>query len=163
MKPRNKNINNEPNLSNVMYHDLDTWVVNDILLRNDKIYSNKGIEARVPFLDKDLITNYLMASDLKKYGFFFKSKKILKNSYNKELKYTLKKKSGFNTPFAGWLREGLFEFAKKILSKEYYNSSELINFDECEKLLKKHKKNYYDPFLIWNVINLQIFLRKFKI
>jgi len=157
------NINNEPNLSNVMYHDLDTWVVNDILLRNDKIYSNKGIEARVPFLDKDLITNYLMASDLKKYGFFFKSKKILKNSYNKELKYTLKKKSGFNTPFAGWLREGLFEFAKKILSKEYYNSSELINFDECEKLLKKHKKNYYDPFLIWNVINLQIFLRKFKI
>ena len=146
-----------------MYHDLDTWVVNDILLRNDKIYSNKGIEARVPFLDKDLITNYLMASDLKKYGFFFKSKKILKNSYNKELKYTLKKKSGFNTPFAGWLREGLFEFAKKILSKEYYNSSELINFDECEKLLKKHKKNYYDPFLIWNVINLQIFLRKFKI
>lgn len=157
------NINNEPNLSNVMYHDLDTWVVNDILLRNDKIYSNKGIEARVPFLDKDLITNYLMASDFKKYGLFFKSKNILKNSYEKELKYTLKKKLGFNSPFAGWLREGLFEFAKAILSKEYYNSSELINFDECEKLLKNHKKNYYDPFLIWNVINLQIFLRKFKI
>ena len=27
-----------------MYHDLDTWVPNDILLRNDKIYANKGID-----------------------------------------------------------------------------------------------------------------------
>ena len=157
------NINNEPNLSNVMYHDLDTWVVNDILLRNDKIYSHNGIEARVPFLDKNIIENYLMANDLKKFGLSFSSKKILKNLFKTELQDILKKKSGFNTPFAGWLREGLFEFAKAILSKEYYNSSELINFNECEKLLKNHKKNYYDPFLIWNVINLQIFLRKFKI
>ena len=157
------NINNEPNLSNVMYHDLDTWVVNDILLRNDKIYSHNGIEARVPFLDKNIIENYLMVNDLKKFGLSFSSKKILKNLFKTELQDILKKKSGFNTPFAGWLREGLFEFAKAILSKEYYNSSELINFNECEKLLKNHKKNYYDPFLIWNVINLQIFLRKFKI
>ena len=38
------NFDNNPNLSNVMFHDLDTWVVNDILLENDKIYGNKGIE-----------------------------------------------------------------------------------------------------------------------
>lgn len=146
-----------------MYHDLDTWVVNDILLRNDKIYSHRGIEARVPFLDKDIIQNYLMADDLKKFGFTFSSKKILKDLFKNELKDILKKKSGFNTPFAGWLRKDLYKFAKEILSKNYYNSSQLINFDECEKLLNNHKKNYFDPFLIWNVINLQIFLRKFKI
>ena len=54
-------------LSSVMFHDLDTWIVNDILLRNDKIYSNKGIEVRVPFLDKNLVTKYLMASDFQKF------------------------------------------------------------------------------------------------
>ena len=48
-----------------MFHDFDTWIVNDVLLRNDKIYSNKGIELRVPFLDKDLVDKYLMSSDLK--------------------------------------------------------------------------------------------------
>ena len=31
------NLDNYPNLSNAMFHDLDTWVPNDILIRNDKI------------------------------------------------------------------------------------------------------------------------------
>ncbi len=158
-----KKSNFKPELSNVMAHDLDTWVVNDILLRNDKIYSNKGIELRVPFLDKDLIKNYLMATDLQKFGYRFRNKNLLIKSFKKELSETLKKKYGFNTPFAGWLRSELYEYAKSVLSKEYYDSSSIIDLDECQKLLDLHKKKYYDPFLIWNVINLQIFLRKFKI
>ena len=152
----------KPKLSNVMAHDLDTWVVNDILLRNDKIYSNQGIETRVPFLDKDLITKYLMATDFQKFGYQFKNKNLLIKNYKKELAGTLKKKYGFNTPFAGWLRSELYEYAKSILSKDYYNSSNIINLEECQKLLFQHKKNYYDPFLLWNVINMQIFLRKHK-
>ena len=51
------NFDNSPKLSNVMLHDLDTWVPNDILNRNDKIYGDSGIELRVPFLDKNLIEN----------------------------------------------------------------------------------------------------------
>ena len=80
-----------PKLSNVMAHDLDTWVVNDILLRNDKIYSNQGIETRVPFLDKDLIKKYLMATDFQKFGYQFKNKNLLIKNYKKELAGTLKK------------------------------------------------------------------------
>ena len=84
------------NLSSVMYHDLDTWIPNDILLRNDKIYANKAIEVRVPFLDKDIIENFLMISDFKKFGLFFRNKNILMKSYKKVLKMTTKKKLGFN-------------------------------------------------------------------
>ena len=64
-----------------MYHDLDTWVPNDILVRNDKIYGNNGIEARVPFLDKNIIEDYLMLKNIKKYGLFLKSKNILLKNY----------------------------------------------------------------------------------
>ena len=53
-----------------MYHDLDTWIQNDVLLRNDKIYANSSIELRVPFLDQKIIENYLMINDYEKYGFF---------------------------------------------------------------------------------------------
>ena len=158
-----KNLNNNPNLANVMYHDLDTWVPNDILLRNDKIYSNKGIEARVPFLDKNIIEKFLMTNDYKKFGLFFNSKNLLKKSYKKELNMTLKNKLGFNSPFAGWLRNELYEFAQGVLSKNYYDSSSYINLSECQKLIKKHKDEYCDPYLIWNLISLQIFLRKFKL
>ena len=69
------NIGNDPKLSNVMYHDLDTWVPNDILNRNDKIYGDKGIEVRVPFLDRKIIENNLMVNSFKKYGYLLRSKK----------------------------------------------------------------------------------------
>jgi asparagine synthase (glutamine-hydrolysing) len=156
------NINNHPNLSNVMLHDLDTWVPNDILVRNDKIYGNKGIEARVPFLDKKIIEDYLMLKDFKKYGVLFKSKNILLKNYKGLNKFILKKKIGFNSPFAGWLRKEIYEFGKEILSKQYYNSSDIIDLEFSQKLLSKHREEYCDPYLIWNLISLQIFLRKYK-
>jgi len=156
------NIDNHPNLSNAMFHDLDTWVPNDILIRNDKIYSNEGIEARVPFLDKNIIEDYLMLRDFKKYGFLFKSKNILIKNYKNLNNQILQKKRGFNSPFAAWLRQEIFKFGKDILSKNYYDSSHIIDLEFCQKLIVKHKKEYCDPYLIWNLISLQIFLRKHK-
>ncbi len=156
------NFDNNPNLSNVMLHDLDTWVPNDILVRNDKIYGNKGIEARVPFLDKNLIESYLMMSDFKKYGPLFKSKNILLKNYKGLNKFILKKKKGFVAPFINWLRKEIYEFGKDILSEQYYNSSKIIDLEYSQKLLSKHKEDYCDPYLIWNLISLQIFLRKHK-
>tara|TARA_B100000902_G_scaffold239996_2_gene227286 strand:- start:7484 stop:9268 length:1785 start_codon:yes stop_codon:yes gene_type:complete len=155
-----KNLKYEANLTNVMFHDLDTWVPNDILNRNDKIYGDKGIEARVPFLDKNIIENYLKLNNFKKFGIFFKSKNILLKEYKKNLKFSVKKKLGFNSPFAGWLRNDIYEFASNILSKEYYNSTNILDLDYCQKLLQKHKTQYCDPYLIWNLLSLQIFLRK---
>ena len=145
-----------------MLHDLDTWVPNDILVRNDKIYGNKGIEARVPFLDKNLIERYLMMSDFKKYGPLFKSKNILLKNYKGLSKFILKKKKGFVAPFINWLRKEIYEFGKDILSEQYYNSSKIIDLEYSQKLLSKHKEDYCDPYLIWNLISLQIFLRKHK-
>lgn len=154
------NISNEAILSNVMYHDLDTWVPNDILNRNDKIYGDRGIEVRVPFLDKEIIENYLMVKDFKKYGIFFKNKNLLLKNFRNINKLTLNKKLGFNSPFAGWLRSDIYNFAKDVLNKSYYDSSQIIDLNFCNKLLKNHKEKYSDPYLIWNLISLQIFLRK---
>ena len=56
----------------------------------------------------------------------------------------------------------LAKHGKEILSKYYYDSSDIINFGFCQKLIEKHKKEYCDTYLIWNLISLQIFLRKHK-
>tara|TARA_Y100001958_G_C21238325_1_gene565321 strand:- start:153 stop:1934 length:1782 start_codon:yes stop_codon:yes gene_type:complete len=167
-KQFNKNLNHSSDLdpktklSYIMYHDLDTWIQNDVLLRNDKIYANSSIELRVPFLDQKIIENYLMINDYEKFGFFLKYKNLIIKNFKEELKLSINQKLGFNTPFASYLRTELFDFAKNILSKEYYNSSSLIDFNECSNLLNKHKHKYFDPYLIWNLVSLQIFLRKFR-
>ena len=159
-----KNLNfsnsyNSPRLNNLMFRDLETWVVNDICLRNDKIYSNKGIEARVPFLDKEIINNFLMYPEYKKYGLYFENKKLLKSIFQRDKSF-LKKKYGFNPPFASWLKEEMFSFAKQILSKNYYDSSHLIDLNNVCKLLEIHKERYFNPYLIWNIMNFQIFLKQ---
>ena len=43
------------------------------------------------------------------------------------------------------VKKELFEFANLILSKDYYNSSNIIDLDECKKLINKHKNEYFDP------------------
>ena len=52
---------------------------------------------------------------------FLKYKNLIIKNFKEELKLTINQKLGFNTPFASYLRTELFDFAKNILSKEYYN------------------------------------------
>ena len=39
----------------------------------------------------------------------------------------------------------------------------ILNFDNIQEMLVKHQNEYYNPALIWSLINLQLFLRKFKL
>ena len=102
------------NVNSVMYHDLDTWIQNDVLLRNDKIYSNSSIECRVPFLDQNIIENFLLVNDFKKYGVFLNYKHLIRKNFKRELENVNKAKLGFDTPFSKLLRQDLYKFQKKF-------------------------------------------------
>ena len=62
--------NKKSTLNNVMFMDLQTWIQNDSLARNDKLYMDSGIEVRVPFLDNEMIEKFLFMSEHKKINFF---------------------------------------------------------------------------------------------
>lgn len=151
-------------LNHVCFLDIDTVIPNDFLLRNDKIFMSQGKEVRVPMLDVNLINNFLMMNESKKFTNSFKSKNLIKKVFNKEIHSLVKGKWGLQSPYAKWLKGPLNTFAKEILSKEYYSNSEkYFNFENIQKMLVKHQKEYYNPALIWSLINLQLFFRKFKL
>ena len=151
-------------LNQVCFLDLDTVIPNDFLLRNDKIFMSRGKEVRVPLLDINLINKFLMLNENKKFGNFFKSKGLLKKIFKGEIHSLVKNKWGLQSPYAKWLKGPLNSFAKEILSKTYYaNSEKYLNFDNIQKMLVKHQNEYYNPALIWSLINLQLFFRKFKL
>ena len=60
-----------------------------------------------------------------------------------------------------------FKNLKKELINDGYkfitNSDKYFNFDNIQKMLLKHQREYYNPALIWSLINLQLFLRKFRL
>ena len=150
-------------LNDICLMDVDTKITNDFLRRNDNIFMNFGIEARVPFLDQSMIENYIFIDERKKYGNLFQSKFFLKNLFKRDFQ-TVKKKRGLQSPIAKWMKKELQPFLHDILNKNYYdNSKNYLNFNNIENLLKRHKEEYHNPHLIWSLVTFQIFLKKFKL
>ena len=133
-------------------------------MRNDKLFMSQGIEVRVPFFDVEMINNFLQVSENKKFGYRGSSKFILKNLFKKEIFNTTRRKWGLQSPLAKWMKKELQPYLKEILSSTYYEGSKkYINFDEVENLIKIHKEKYFNHLLLWSLVNLQIYLRKFKL
>ena len=152
-----KDINLSISLSNIMLADIDTWIQNDVLIRNDKIYMNEGIEVRVPFLDQEMIENYLFFSEYKKINFLSKTKPLLRKIFRGKLKNVLTIKKGFDSPFQVWINEKKnLDKIKFFFSKNYYFSN-LLNYDFINLLLNREYKNH---FQIFSLLMFQIFLKK---
>ena len=147
------------NLNNVMFHDIEKWIQHDALMRNDKIFMNKGIEVRVPFLDQEMIEKFLFLNQYTKIGFLNNIKPYIQNNFKNGLKHVTRKKRGFLSPFSSWIKEDLNNYSKEILSKSYYNSN-LLNYDNIEKLIDGYKKETNNSYLILTLMKLQIFLRQ---
>ena len=151
------------NLNSISLIDLDTLVPNDYLIRSDKIFMDSGVEVRVPLLDVNLINNFLMMSSSKKFGYKFSSKRLLKKIFKKDIHSLVKTKWGMQGPVAKWMKGPLQNYIKEILSPDYYNSSNLLNFDSIRKLIITHKEKYHNPELLWSLVMMQIFLKKYKL
>ena len=149
-------------LNNVMFLDIQSWIQNDSLVRNDKIFMNNGVEVRVPFLDQEMIELFLYTKDYKKIGFFQNNKPYIKKLFKGELNSLAKKKQGFDSPFSFWLQNKLFDFAKNILTKDYYDGSKYLNYDHIQNFIKNFKKDGKNPYLLWSLVVLQVYLKKFN-
>ncbi len=83
----------------------------------DKMSMANGVEVRVPFLDKELVEFvYKLPTEFKQR--FLTSKWILKKMMEKYLPREIiyRPKTGFQVPFASWLRNELKDYTDEILS-----------------------------------------------
>jgi hypothetical protein len=57
----------------------------------------------------------------------------------------------------------LQNYIKEILSPGYYDSSKYFNFDNISKLITTHKEKYHNPELLWSLVMMQIYLKKYRL
>ena len=124
------------------------------------------VEARVPFLDHELVEFVITLPMSWKLDFFAgKTKSILKTLARKRLPQQIvyRKKSGFGLPLAHWLRDNDsfrpyldFLAEKKLLERELVEPATVIS------MVKEHRsgeKDYSD--ILWELINLELWCEIF--
>ena len=142
--------------------DINLWLVGDILLKADKMSMAHSLEARVPFLDREV---FKVAAKLPVR--LRVNKASTKHAFRTAAKRHLpeqtanRKKLGFPVPIRVWLRED--KYAKIV--RDYFTGTIAKSFfktDELVKLLEAHQKGKIDNSRkIWTVLCFLIWYNRY--
>jgi asparagine synthase (glutamine-hydrolysing) len=146
------NVKNEPQVNQMQYIDIHTWLRGDILLKADRMTMAHSLELRVPFLDKEVMR---VASEIPV------SCKIANGTTKAILREAAKgivpdhvlnrKKLGFPVPIRHWLKDELNSWAKQLIKES--ETDYLLNKNVVLDLLDSHCKGKGDySRKIWTVL-----------
>lgn len=148
-------------LDQVMYVDMKTWLVDDILLKVDRASMTHSLEVRAPFLDHRLVefaakipVNYKIQQN--------NGKRILKTSQAKQLPASVlcQPKRGFNSPISYWLSHELFEMGYEITTSQHL--VQWFNKSAIEKLWFDHRKGVCDNgYRLFNLLCLGLWCQSY--
>ena len=134
-------VKNMDDISKRLYLDMKMWIVEDILLKADKMTMANSIELRVPLLDKKMWelartipVRHKVHNEITKYAFRTAAKNKLPEDWAK------RRKLGFVVPFVLWIKEEkYYKIVKEVFNKDFV--SEFFDKDKINKLLDDHFNN----------------------
>ena len=118
-------------LDNALRFDAEQILPNYQLMRVDKVTMSCGLEARAPFLDKQLAEfAFSLSPELKVKGKV--GKYIVKKAFRKILPANVldERKRIFFIPLKQWFKDSLRDVAQQLLSKEALKERGLFNYND---------------------------------
>ena len=151
-------------LNQMLNFDTKTWLVDNLLIKADKMTMAPSLELRVPFLDYRLVefcgrlpTHYKINQGNKKY--------LLKKSMGNLLPKTIlkRKKVGFPTPLKDMFQKDLYPFVRDTLSSQAFKSRGIFNQTYVTHMLDRHKQGAGDFHReLWQLLVLELWFQKFS-
>jgi len=143
-------------LTRMMYLEFKQRLPELLLMRVDKITMSTSVEARVPFLDHELVefTAGLPQSWKLRGGV---TKRILKDAARGVIPDSIidRRKMGFGAPVAEWLRGDLGRCVEERLRDSGLAERELFNHDRVKDMLAHHRAGRQNHALpLWLLFNL---------
>lgn len=163
-KPYFDEVQNEDDITKMQYVDIRTWLVQDILVKADRMSMANSLELRVPFLDREMLKLALQIPS--KYRVNRETTKLaLRGAAAKQLpeKTAKMRKTGFLTPLNDWLKRDEFYTAVKEkfqsdTAKQFFNQEYIL------KLLEDHKAGTaHNMKKVWSVYCFILWYEKFFI
>ncbi|AQQ55309.1 asparagine synthase (glutamine-hydrolyzing) [Planococcus lenghuensis] len=162
VRPYYDEVKHEDDITKMQYLDLHLWLVDDILLKADKMSMAHSIELRVPFLDREVMgaaakvpSNYRVNDIDTKYAFRLAAGRALpEESANR-------KKIGFPVPIRHWIRDEKYY----IQIRETFSRPETAEFFDQKEILKLLQDHYEQKAnnarKIWTVFMFLVWYKKY--
>lgn len=140
--------------------DMHFWLVEDILLKTDKMSMAHSLESRVPFLDKKVF-EVASKMPLRLKVSLEQTKIALRKAAETAIPkdWARKRKLGFPVPVASWLREDRYynmikDWFTSEEAKQFFNTEELLSLLEQHKAGKDNSRRIWIiwMFLVWHRI-----------
>ncbi len=155
-------VSGESQLRRMMYVDIKSWLVDDILLKADRMTMAAAIEMRAPFLDHELMEFCLaLPNHYKLQGSM--GKKILRDVVTPLLPEEIiyRKKKGFPVPLTSWFRNELHDQARELLTSPRAMSRGYFRPEYVRGLFDKIKAGEDLGRRIFSLVVLEQWHRKF--
>ncbi len=152
--------NEKSNLNEMLFWELNTFLVDHNLNYTDKMGMAVGVEIRVPFLDKNLVEfSTLIPPHFKLKGVTTKYilKKVAERYLPNDIVY--RKKGGFGGPVRTWVLNEMAPFIKERLSTEAIEKGNIFKAEEIHKLIEANKRGEIDAaYTIWSLMSINSFM-----
>jgi asparagine synthase (glutamine-hydrolysing) len=150
-------------LARMQYADMKTWLVDDLLLKADKMTMAASLELRVPFLDHPLVEFGLgLDAGHKLRGGVGKAllKDMLSEYVPRDLLY--RTKQGFPVPVSRWFREDLHQRVRALLLDERHLDRGYFRPEYVRRVLDRHGRGAEDlGRRLFSLVVLELWHRRY--
>jgi asparagine synthase (glutamine-hydrolysing) len=140
------------------FADIKTFMVDDILVKVDRMSMANSLEARTPFLDYRVVEFAAgLPAHLKLRGLH--TKYLLKRCMAAKLPREIltRRKEGFSIPMKNWLRQELRPLMQDVLSPARLTNEGLFNAAYVEKLQAEHLQGKVNhAHQLWSLMMFEI-------
>ncbi|MCU0574513.1 MAG: asparagine synthase (glutamine-hydrolyzing) [Syntrophobacteraceae bacterium] len=145
-----------------LYVDLKSYLVDNCLVKVDRMSMAVSLEARVPLLDKDLVElGFQIPGDLKvSKG---RTKVILKRVAARHIprECVYRPKEGFSIPIKNWLKKELKPLMQELLDPLALLGEGVFKVDTVERLKREHLSGQANhSHVLWSLMVFQAWRRK---
>jgi asparagine synthase (glutamine-hydrolysing) len=141
--------------------NLRTYLVDDLLVKADRMSMAHGLEVRSPFLDTRLVEFALrLPPALKVRGLTLK--RVVKRSLREMLPQEIleRPKKGFGVPLDRWFREDLRSYVDATLGAADARVRRNLEPAVIDRLIAEHRGGASHGHALWMLLTLEVFLRQ---
>lgn len=144
-------------LEDIIIHDLNNYLPDDILCKVDRASMYNSLEVRSPLINHN-IYNFVSQIPINQLINNGEMKSVLKDILKKYLPKHLinTTKRGFSVPISDWLRNDFKDILNYYTSKNYLSYQNIFDYNYIHKIVKEHESGNkrYEKFL-WSFLIFQ--------